>query len=210
MGKVLVRLNQEKLTEQISKIEKLAADCDASAKRIQDESVNQGDVYPSASHFKSDIQGSINNVNMDASDIRTIMNRIIEINQNGLGTKNPGGTITFDIPESVNQQGVRALNDWTQGVADAQKLIKYSEGNPKPSKKELEEFFARMQQNQDNPNYALAFIDPETGQIGPSRLLDLPTDIQGLFPEPPDAKGEETGPGLYPDAGATMVRNMVG
>lgn len=80
MGKVKVRLNQEKLTEQISKIEKLAANCDASAKRIQDESVNQGDVYPSASHFKSDIQGSINNVNMDASDIRTIMNRIIEIN----------------------------------------------------------------------------------------------------------------------------------
>ena len=53
MGKVKVRLNQEKLTEQISKIEKLAANCDASAKRIQDESVNQGDVYPSASHFEA-------------------------------------------------------------------------------------------------------------------------------------------------------------
>jgi len=203
MGKVKVRLNQEKLTEQISKIEKLAANCDASAKRIQDESVNQGDVYPSASHFKSDIQGSINNVNMDASDIRTIMNRIIEINQNGLGTKNPGGTITFDIPESVNQQGTRALNDWTQGVADAQKLIKYSEGYPKPSEAELKEFYARMQQNQDNPNYALAFIDPETGQIGTARLLDIPTDLQGLFPTYTYDKGKQKS--YTPDVGTPIV-----
>jgi len=205
MGKVLVRLDQKKLTEQISNIEKLAANCDASAKRIQTESINQGDVYPSASHFKSDIQGSINNVNMDASDIRTIMNRIVELNQNGLGTYNSGGTITFYIPESVNQHGIRAFDDWTQGVADAQKLIKYSEGDPKPSEAELKEFYARMQKNQDNPNYALAFIDPETGQIGRGRFLDLPTDLQGLFPDPPDPKGEEAGPGLYPDAGATMV-----
>lgn len=204
MGKVSIRLNQKKLTEQISKIEKLAADCDASAKRIQSESVNQGDVYPSASHFKSDIQGSINNVNMDASDIRTIMNRIIEINQNGLGTKNPGGTITFDIPESVNQQGVRALNDWTQGVADAQKLNKYSEGNPKPSEAELREFYARMQQNQDNPNYALAFIDPETGQIGPSRFLDIPTDLQGMFSASWD-KGKQRSTTLSVDVGTPIV-----
>ena len=204
MGKVKVRLNQEKLTEQISKIEKLAANCDASAKRIQDESVNQGDVYPSASHFKSDIQGSINNVNMDASDIRTIMNRIIEINQNGLGTKNPGGTITFDIPESVNRQGVRAFDDWTQGVADAQKLIKYSEGDPEPSEAELKEFYARMQQNQDNPNYASAFIDPETGQIGPSRLLDIPTDLQGMFSASWD-KGKQRSTTLSVDVGTPIV-----
>ena len=210
MGKVLVRLDQKKLTEQISNIEKLAANCDASAKRIQTESINQGDVYPSASHFKSDIQGSINNVNMDASDIRTIMNRIIELNQNGLGTYNSGGTITFYIPESVNQHGIRAFDDWTQGVADAQTLIKYADGNPTPSVQQVEELFARMEKNQNNPNYALALIDPETGEIGAGRLLDLPTMIQEKFPE--HYSGRNNSPYVaseFPDAGSRLV-NILG
>lgn len=206
MGKVLVRLDQKKLTEQISNIEKLAANCDASAKRIQAESINQGDVYPSASHFKSDIQGSINNVNMDASDIRTIMNRIIELNQNGLGTYNSGGTITFYIPESVNQHGIRAFDDWTQGVADAQTLIKYADGNPTPSVQQVEELFARMEKNQNNPNYALALIDPETGQIGAGRFLDLPTTIQEKFPTLYTGYNNSPyTPSEFPDAGSRLA-----
>ena len=61
-----------------------------------------------------------------------------------------------------------------------------------------------MQQNQDNPNYALAFIDPETGQIGPSRFLDIPTDLQGMFSASWD-KGKQRSTTLSVDVGTPIV-----
>ncbi len=47
------------------------------------------------------------------------MNRIIELNANGVATMN-GGTITVaNVPDAVLQAGEGEFNTWSQGALDA-------------------------------------------------------------------------------------------
>jgi hypothetical protein len=175
-NKVTIRMDQNKLKEQLKKIMKIYVSCDSSRESISDKSDEYGNPSPEAESFYSDINNELRNVRLRHQWITDRMNRIIQINESGIGKRDKTtGVISIDVPESVDKKGISGFDAWGQGVLDSKTLVEYSEKGCTPE--HYDALVARMKQYQDDPSYAAAVFD----EIGPGRLLDLPLDIQSKF-----------------------------
>ena len=174
--KVTIKLNKKKLNDQIKKIKQIVIDCDLSRDDIDVKSDEYGNPSRDADTFYYDVAPELKRVEDRARWITDRMNRIIQINESGIGKRDDSaGTISIDVPESVDKKGISGFDAWSQGVLDSQTLVKYSEEGCTPE--QYDALLARMERYQSDPSYAAAVFD----EIGPGRLLDLPIDIGDNF-----------------------------
>ena len=176
-NKVTIRMDQTKLKEQLKRIMKIYVSCDSSRETISDKSDEYGKPSPEAESFYSDINNELRNVRLRHQWITDRMNRIIQINESGIGKRDKTtGVISIDVPESVDKKGISGFDAWGQGVLDSKTLMKYTEENYTPE--QYEALLARMKRYQTDPSYAAAVFD----EIGPARLLDIPLHILSRSP----------------------------
>lgn len=98
------------------------------------------------------------------------MNRIIELNQNGIATMN-GGTITVEnVPDTVLKGGKNEFDAWSQGALDGKDAQTLANGGTPKSGRTPSEIQASMEANKDKSSYATAFIDG----VGPENITKLP------------------------------------
>jgi hypothetical protein len=174
--KVTIKMNKKKLNDQIEKIKQIVIDCDLSRDDIDVKSDEYGNPSRDADTFYYDVAPELKRVEDRARWITDRMNRIIQINESGIGKRDKTtGVISIDVPESVDKKGISGFDAWSQGVLDSQTLVKYSEEGCTPE--QYDALLARMERYQSDPSYAAAVFD----EIGPGRLLDLPLDIEGHF-----------------------------
>lgn len=202
--KKTIMLNPTKLKEQIKKIEDLYTKANQSRYDIDFKSDQYGNPSQEASSFYGDVVPELVMVKRRYEWITDRMNRIIEINENGVGKRDSNtGAISIDIPESVDMEGISGFDAWGQGVLDSKTLVKYSEEGCTPQ--QYEQLLARMQRYQDNPAYASATFD----EIGPGRLLDLPIDIGDNFIETTGSGPARSTKNLRPNAEKDLA-NVLG
>lgn len=105
----VIKLNPDNLKKKIKGLRDKSDEAGRARAQIDRESENLGDPSPSKAvdTFCNNSATHINNVRACANQIETEMNRIIELNENGIATKS-GGVITVDnVPDTVLQGGER-------------------------------------------------------------------------------------------------------
>jgi len=157
-------------------LENLILDCKKVRDSINNKSHEEGDPSPSVADFYRKANETIGVVQGRIDTLKAITRRILELNQNGVGTSHVNGDIIIEgVPDSVENAGYAGFETWSRGVLDSKLLIKYSEEGCTPA--QYDALLARMKQYQNDPSYAAAVFD----EIGPGRLLDLPIDIGDNF-----------------------------
>ena len=110
------------------------------------------------------------------SDLQARLDAATAANESGLAFADPDGTMYYYIPDDMQDtaDNATAYNNVAivnQARADANTLVDYSAGC---SPEEWDALLTRLQEHQDDPAYANTIL----ANIGPGRLLDLPTDVQ--------------------------------
>lgn len=173
---VTIKFNHVNIDKPIGMLENLILDCKKVRDSINNKSHEEGDPSPSVADFYRKANETIGVVQGRIDTLKAITRRILELNQNGVGTSHVNGDIIIEgVPDSVENAGYAGFETWSRGVLDSKLLIKYSEEGCTPA--QYDALLARMKQYQNDPSYAAAVFD----EIGPGRLLDLPIDIGDNF-----------------------------
>lgn len=113
-----------------------------------------------------------------AADLQARLDAAKAANESGLTFSNPDGMIAYYVPEGMDDTKEVVLENNNVDVvnearADVETVVDYSQNGCSPE--EWDALLARMQQNEEDPAYANAFL----ANITAEQLLDCPTDIQG-------------------------------
>ena len=165
-------MNPDNLKQQIDDLRDLAAGADLAKQSIDLRSDLEHDPLGSAemSDFCTKAANAIADVQSRADDIELCMNKIIEVNESGVGTMAADGTIELELPDDVTIESSASLVSWAQGVQDAVDLEVLQAGKPVRSGRTYDEVIASIQENQENFIYADSFIE----EIGAENLTSLP------------------------------------
>lgn len=173
---VTIKFNHVNIDKPIGMLENLILDCKKVRDSINNKSHEEGDPSSSVADFYRQANEKIGVVQGRIDTLKAIRRRILELNQNGVGTSHVNGDIIIEgVPDSVENAGYAGFETWSRGVLDSKLLVKYSEEGCTPA--QYDALLARMKQYQNDPSYAAAVFD----EIGPGRLLDLPIDIGDNF-----------------------------
>lgn len=173
---VEIKFNHVNVDKSIGMLENLLLDCRKVRDSINNKSHEEGDPSPSVAEFYRQANEKMGVVQGRIDTLKAMKRRILELNQNGVGTSHVNGDIVIEgVPDSVENAGYAGFETWSRGVLDSKLLVKYSEEGCTPA--QYDALLARMKQYQSDPSYAVAVFD----EIGPGRLLDLPLDIQSNF-----------------------------
>ena len=112
----VIKLNPDNLKKKIKDLRDKADEAGRARASIDAESENLGDPSPSMAveKFRSDSATHIDNVRACADHIETEMNRIIELNENGIATKSSGVITVENVPDAVLLGGAGEFNTWSQ------------------------------------------------------------------------------------------------
>ena len=182
-----IKLHEENLKKQISKLRSFANSCSDSRKRISDENARQGHPSPSGApdQFLSTSQTWIDGVSTAADNIERDMNAILNLNSNGLAMQDKKtGMITCTVPDNVVPNGTGTnydLHEWADGQIDANDLKTIMEGRTPKSGRTYDQVMAAMQANlSDKPEaYANGFVS----KVGVENLTQIPFDVVNHFTE---------------------------
>lgn len=182
-----IKLHEENLKKQISKLRSFASSCSDSRKRISDENARQGHPSPSGApdQFLSTSQTWIDGVSTAADNIERDMNAILNLNSNGLAMQDKKtGMITCTVPDNVVPNGTGTnydLHEWADGQIDANDLKTILEGRTPKSGRTYDQVMAAMQANlSDKPEaYANGFVS----KVGVENLTQIPFDVVNHFTE---------------------------
>ncbi|EGV13804.1 MULTISPECIES: DUF6571 family protein [Actinomyces] len=167
-----IKLNPDKLKKKIKGLRDKSDEAGRARASIDTESERLGDPSPSKAvdTFCNNSATHINDVRACANRIESDMNRIIELNQNGIATMN-GGTITVEnVPDTVLKGGKNEFDAWSQGALDGKDAQTLANGGTPKSGRTPSEVQASMEANKDKSSYATAFIDG----VGPENITKLP------------------------------------
>ena len=148
----VIKLNPDNLKKKIKGLRDKSDEAGRARAQIDRESENLGDPSPSKAvdTFCNNSATHINNVRACANQIETEMNRIIELNENGIATKS-GGVITVDnVPDTVLQGGANEFNTWSQGALDAKDLQTVLGGGKPKSGRSYQDITKSMNTNKDS------------------------------------------------------------
>lgn len=111
----VIKFNPDNLKKKIRGLRDKADEAGRARASIDRESENLGDPSPSMAveTFRSDSATHIDNVRACADHIETEMNRIIELNENGIATKSSGVITVENVPDAVLQGGASEFNTWS-------------------------------------------------------------------------------------------------
>lgn len=121
---------------------------------------------------EEDRQNLINQIN----DLQARLDAAKAANESGVAFADPDGTMYYYIPDDAQDTADNATTYnnvaiVNQARADLTTLMNYSDDC---SPEEWDALLTRLQEHQDDPAYANTIL----ANIGPGRLLDLPTDVQ--------------------------------
>lgn len=144
-----------------------------------------GEKPVSLSSFTSTVTSKCSDIQKQIDLLQSRLDSAIAANEGGITTTNPDGTISYQLPDGVedtaaNTEKIRKENKVdlvNQARQDAATLKACSEGNCSPEG--YDELLARLQKNANDPVYANAFL----ANVPPEVLLDGPLNIQNDFPE---------------------------
>jgi len=168
----VIKLNPDNLKKKIKGLRNKADEAGRARASIDAESENLGDPSPSMAveKFRSDSATHIDNVRACADHIETEMNRIIELNENGIATKSSGVITVENVPDAVLQGGANEFNNWSQGVLDGKDAQTLANGGTPKSGRTSSDIQASMEANKNSSSYSTAFID----ELGPENITKLP------------------------------------
>ncbi|WP_083565487.1 DUF6571 family protein [Actinomyces glycerinitolerans] len=159
--------------------------------------------------YPAELSGRSNTAGEHAAALETEINSLQArldaakaANEGGITTTGADGTICYWLPEGTedtaeNVTTYNQVDKVNQARADAQTMVDYSINGCTPE--EWDELIERVQNNQDDSVYANTILN----NIGPGRLLDLPTDIQDQFTTKSDFQGTTTSD--RPNAGKDLA-----
>lgn len=171
----VIKLNPDNL-KKIKGLRDKADEAGRARASIDAESENLGDPSPSMAveTFRSDSATHIDNVRACADHIETEMNRIIELNENGIATKSSGVITVENVPDAVLQGGANEFNNWSQGALDATDLQTVLSGGTPKSGRTYDDITTSMATYKDNISYSVGLIDT----ITPENLTQIPLDAE--------------------------------
>lgn len=165
-------MNPDNLKQQIDDLRDLAAGADLAKQSIDLRSDLEHDPLGSTemSDFCIKAANAIADVQSRADDIELCMNKIIEVNESGVGSMDADGMIELELPDYVAIESSTSLVSWAQGVQDAVDIQQVMAGKVTKSGRTYEEIIASIQENQESFVYADSFIET----VGAENLTSLP------------------------------------
>nr|WP_315501813.1 DUF6571 family protein [Actinomyces oris] len=144
-----------------------------------------GEKPVSLSSFTSTVTSKCSDIQKQIDLLQSRLDAAIAANEGGVTTTNPDGTISYQLPDGVedtaaNTEAIKKENKVdlvNQARQDAATLKTYRDRGCGPG--EYDELLARLQKNANNPVYANALL----ANVPPEVLLDVPLVIQNGFPE---------------------------
>lgn len=195
-------LDPEKLQRKIDSLQAMADECKRVNVLLDADSESHGDPYLKFTDFYEAVPEAARTVADRATTIKNIKDKIVQLNQNGVGVKDKEtGTITCEIPEGVTIESKEGFDQWAQGATDAhdlQQLVKSGKDKTKDGRT-YDEVIASMEANKSNPNRTNSFIDT----VGAENLTSLPLSVSKVF----DQSSTEYGGTINtrPDAGPDLA-----
>ena len=112
--KVKLALDPEKLKKQIKNLTNLYNKFNGSRMLIDDRSDDYGNPSREADSFYFDVDPALKQLKNRYEGIETRMNRIIQVNSNGIGKRDSAtGVITLEVPEVVDSEGTLGFDVWS-------------------------------------------------------------------------------------------------
>lgn len=173
-------LDPEKLQRKIDSLQAMADECKRVNVLLDADSESHGDPYLKFTDFYEAVPEAARTVADRATTIKNIKDKIVQLNQNGVGVKDKEtGTITFEPPEGVTIDSKETFEQWAQGVTDAHDLQQLAKSGKDKTKdgRTYDEVIASMEANKSNSNHTNSFIDT----IGAENLTGLPLVVDGIF-----------------------------
>ncbi|PHP51307.1 DUF6571 family protein [Actinomyces ruminis] len=159
--------------------------------------------------YPAELSGRSNTAGEHAAALETEINSLQArldaakaANEGGITMTGADGMICYWLPEGAEDTAENAttynqVDKVNQARADAQTMVDYSINGCTPE--QWDELIGRVQAGQDDAVYANTIL----ANIGPARLLDLPTDIQDQFTTKSDLRGATTSD--RPNAGSDLA-----
>lgn len=196
-------LDPEKLQRKIDSLQAMADECKRVNVLLDADSESHGDPYLKFTDFYEAVPEAARTVADRATTIKNIKDKIVQLNQNGVGVKDKEtGTITCEIPEGVTIESKEGFDQWAQGATDAHDLQQLAKSGKNKTKdgRTYDEVIASMEANKSNSNHTNSFIDT----IGAENLTGLPLVIDGIFmQQSPYGSGGQVN--VRPDAGPELA-----
>ena len=90
---------------------------------INNKSHEEGDPSPSVAEFYRQANEKMGVVQGRIDTLKAMKRRILELNQNGVGTSHVNGDIVIEgVPDSVENAGYAGFETWSRGVLDSKLL----------------------------------------------------------------------------------------
>ncbi|MDO5064471.1 MAG: hypothetical protein Q4E00_05725 [Actinomyces bowdenii] len=173
-------LDPEKLQRKIDSLQAMADECKRVNILLDADSESHGDPYLKFTDFYEAVPEAARTVADRATTIKNIKDKIVQLNQNGVGVKDKEtGTITCEIPEGVTIESKEGFDQWAQGATDAHDLQQLAKSGKNKTKdgRTYDEVIASMEANKSNPNHTNSFIDT----VGAENLTSLPLSVESIF-----------------------------
>lgn len=170
-------MNQVNLEAAIKSLRDLADQCETSRDNIAGYYTGEGDTlekegYQEPEDFKAAVNTAVETVRNRADTIETYKDKIVELNQSGVASKDADGVITLTLPDdaTIPDNDPENFASWAQATIDADDLKNALSEVPERRDRTYDDIIASIQAHSNNPAYADAMIT----EIGPDNLTSLP------------------------------------
>jgi len=170
-------MNQVNLEAAIKSLRDLADQCETSRDNIARYYTDDGDTlekdgYREPEDFKAAVNTAVGTVRDRATTIETYKDKIVELNQSGVASKDADGVITLTLPDdaTIPDSDPENFASWAQATIDADDLKNALSEIPEHRDRTYDDIMASIRAHSNDPAYADAVIT----EIGPDNLTSLP------------------------------------
>ena len=158
-------MNQVNLEAAIKSLRDLADQCETSRDNIAGYYTGEGDTlekegYQEPEDFKAAVNTAVETVRNRADTIETYKDKIVELNQSGVASKDADGVITLTLPDdaTIPNNDPENFASWAQATIDADDLKNALSEVPERRDRTYDDIIASIQAHSNNPAYADAMI----------------------------------------------------
>jgi len=166
-----VTMNQVNLEAAIKSLRDLADQCETSRDNIA-RYYRGGGGDGEREDFRAAGNPAVGTVRDRATTIETYKDKIVELNQSGVASKDADGVITLTLPDdaTIPDSDPENFASWAQATIDADDLKNALSEIPEHRDRTYDDIMASIRAHSNDPAYADAVIT----EIGPDNLTSLP------------------------------------